>query len=229
MQHKVYSEAWTVFHHTKKYIKWCCHSARHYRNDSKTNTWNKYIVRFQFKLCTQKDWERGLKKWILLPSYSQQHDSHWQTNRSDLSVHGSQFHKQTVVYTQWNLIRPFKVSNSDNATMWTNLMVIRSCEINQTKKRQTFCDSTHMRYPNKSNLSEIAEWFRPIEKSSCFMDLSFPWKNWLPVISPKPIRQIIGSYIQSNECRHNVIYSVHQTHSNFLTDKRQNCIYGTSA
>ena len=27
-----------------------------------------------------------------------------------------QFHKQTVVYTQWNLIRPFKVSNSDNAS-----------------------------------------------------------------------------------------------------------------
>ena len=40
-----------------------------------------------------------------------------------------QFHKQTVVYTQWNLIRPFKVSNSDNATMWTNLMVIRLSEI----------------------------------------------------------------------------------------------------
>ena len=54
-------------------------------------------------------------------------------------------------------------------------------------------------------------------------------KNWLPIISPKPIRQIIGSYIQSNECRHNVTYSVHQTHSNFLTDKRQNCIYGTPA
>ena len=108
-------------------------------------------------LCTQKDWERGLKKRILLPSYSQQHDSHWQTNRSNRSVHGSQFHKQTVVYTQWNLIRPFKVSNSDNATMWTNLMVIRLSEINQTKKRQTFCDSAHMRYPNKSNLSEIAE------------------------------------------------------------------------
>lgn len=63
----------------------------------------------------------------------------------------SQFHKQTVVDTQWNLIRPFKVGNSDNATMWTNLMVIILSEINQTKKGQTFCDSTSMRYPNKSN------------------------------------------------------------------------------
>ena len=27
-------------------------------------------------LCTQKVWERGLKKWILLQSQSQQHDSH---------------------------------------------------------------------------------------------------------------------------------------------------------
>ena len=76
MQHRVYSKASTVFYHTKKYIKWCCHCVRHYRNDSKTNTWNKYIVRIQFMLCTQKVWERGLKKWILLQSQSQQHDSH---------------------------------------------------------------------------------------------------------------------------------------------------------
>ena len=54
----------------------------------------------------------------------------------------SQFHKQTVVDTQWNLIWPFKVGNSDNATMWTNLMVIILSEINQTKKGETFCDST---------------------------------------------------------------------------------------
>jgi hypothetical protein len=54
----------------------------------------------------------------------------------------SQFHKQTVVDTQWNLIRPFNVGNSDNATMWTNLMVIILSEINQTKKGETFCDST---------------------------------------------------------------------------------------
>ena len=54
----------------------------------------------------------------------------------------SQFHKQTVVDTHWNLIRPFKVGNSDNATMWTNLMVIILSEINQTKKGETFCDST---------------------------------------------------------------------------------------
>ena len=30
-------------------------------------------------------------------------------------------------------------------------MVIIVSEINQTKKGQTFCDSTSMRYPNKSN------------------------------------------------------------------------------
>ena len=63
----------------------------------------------------------------------------------------SQFHKQTVVDTQWNLIWPFKVGNSVNATMRTNLMVIILSEINQTKKGETFCDSTSMRYPNKSN------------------------------------------------------------------------------
>ena len=84
-------------------------------------------------------------------SYSQQHDSHWPTNRSNLSVHGSQFHKQIVVYTQWNMIQPLKVGSSDNATMWMNLMVIILSEINQTNKGQTFCDSTSMRYPNKSN------------------------------------------------------------------------------
>ena len=49
------------------------------------------------------------------------------------------------------MIRPFKVGSSDNATMWKNLMVIIVSEINQTKKGQTFCDSTSMRYPNKSN------------------------------------------------------------------------------
>ena len=49
------------------------------------------------------------------------------------------------------MIWPFKVGNSDNATMWTNLMVIILSEINQTKKGQMFCDSTSMRYPNKTN------------------------------------------------------------------------------
>ena len=63
----------------------------------------------------------------------------------------SQFHKQTVVYTQWNMIRLFKVGDSDSATMWTNLTVIILSEINQTKKGQMFCDSTSMRYPNKTN------------------------------------------------------------------------------
>ena len=83
----------------------------------------------------------------------------------------SQFHKRTVVDTQWNLIRPFKVGNSDNATMWTNLMVIILSEINQTKKGETFCDSTSMRYPNKSNPKpEEAERFPGIEDSSCFTE-----------------------------------------------------------
>ena len=49
------------------------------------------------------------------------------------------------------MIQPFKVGNSDNTTMWMNLTVIIVSEINQTKKGQTFCDSTSMRYPNKSN------------------------------------------------------------------------------
>ena len=49
------------------------------------------------------------------------------------------------------MIQPLKVSNSDNATMWTNLMVIILSEINQTKIGETFCDSTSMTYPNKSN------------------------------------------------------------------------------
>ena len=53
------------------------------------------------------------------------------------------------------MIQPLKVSNSDNATMWTNLMVIILSEINQTKKGQTFCDSTSMRYPNKSNAISV--------------------------------------------------------------------------
>ena len=115
----------------------------------------------------------------------------------------SQFHKQTVVYTQWNMIWPFKVGNSDNATMWTNLMVIILSEINQTKKGQTFCDSTSMRYPNKSNP-------KPEEAESDSQGLKTvhvsrnpPRGNWLPVTSPKPIIQIIGIHIQSNECRHN--------------------------
>ena len=62
----------------------------------------------------------------------------------------SQFHKQTVVYTQWNMIRPFKDSNSDIATMW-NFRVIILSNIIQTKPGQTFCYSTSTRYPNKSN------------------------------------------------------------------------------
>ena len=49
------------------------------------------------------------------------------------------------------MIPPLKVGNSDDATMWTKLMVIILSEINLTKKQQMFCDSTSMRYPNKSN------------------------------------------------------------------------------
>ena len=49
------------------------------------------------------------------------------------------------------MIQPFKDGYSDNATMWMNLMMIILSEINQTKKGETFCDSTSMRYPNKSN------------------------------------------------------------------------------
>ena len=156
-------------------------------------------------LCTQEVWERGLKKFIFLQSYSQQHDSHWPTNRSNPSVHGSQFHKQTVVYTQWNMTQPLKVGNSDNATMWTKLMVIILSEINQTNKGQTFCDSTSMRYPNKSNPKPEKAKSDPQESKRihvAWTPLSIPWGNWLPMTSLKPIIQITGSHIQSNECRH---------------------------
>ena len=86
----------------------------------------------------------------------------------------SQFHKQTVADTQWNLIRPFKVGNSDNATMWTNLMIIILSEINQTKKGQTFCDSTSIRYPNKSNP-------KPEEAESDSQGLKRVHVSWTPV------------------------------------------------
>ena len=116
----------------------------------------------------------------------------------------SQFHKQTVVDTQWNLIRPFKVGNSDNATMWMNLMVIILSEINQTKKGETFCDSTSMKYPNKSSpkpeeAESDSQGWKTVHVSQNLP--SFPWGNSLLMTSPK----IIGSHIQSNECRHNFI------------------------
>ena len=56
-----------------------------------------------------------------------------------------QFHKQTVLYTKWNMIHPLKVSNSDNATMWMSLIVIMLSETNQTKKGHTPCDFASMR------------------------------------------------------------------------------------
>ena len=49
-----------------------------------------------------------------------------------------QFHKQTAVYTQWNMIQPLKAGDSDNATMWMNLIIIMLSETNKTKKGQTF-------------------------------------------------------------------------------------------
>ena len=116
----------------------------------------------------------------------------------------SQFHKQTVVDTQWNLFRPFKVGNSDNATMWTNLMVIILSEINQTKIGETFCDSTSMKYPNKSSpkpeeAESDSQGWKTVHVSQNLP--SFPWGNSLLMTSPK----IIGSHIQSNECRRNFI------------------------
>ena len=56
-----------------------------------------------------------------------------------------QFHKQTVVYTQRNMIQPLKVGNSENATMWMSLIVIMLSETNQTKNGQTPCDFASMR------------------------------------------------------------------------------------
>ena len=157
-------------------------------------------------LCTQKVWKRG---WKNASFCSHSHNSMIHTGQQTEAISvsmDSQFHKQTVVWTQWNLIRPFKVGNSDNATMWTNLMVIILSEINQAKKGQTFCNSTRMRYPNKSNPKpEEAESDSQGSKTFhvSWNPPSFPWGKWLPVTSPKPIIQIIGSNIQSNECRHN--------------------------
>ena len=72
------------------------------------------------------------------------------------------------------MIQPLKVSNSDNATMWTNLMVIILSEINQNKRGQTFCDSTSMRYPNKSNP-------KPEEAESDSQGLKRVHVSWTPV------------------------------------------------
>ena len=69
--------------------------------------------------------KKGLKKCIFLQSYSQQHDSHWPINRSNPSVHGQPI-PQTVVYTEWNLIRPFQDGSSDNATVWMKLWSLYS-------------------------------------------------------------------------------------------------------
>ena len=66
-----------------------------------------------------------------------------------------QFHKQTAVYTQWNMIQPLKTGDSDNATMWMNLIIIMLSETNKTKKGQTFCDSTSMRKWNHLKASQI--------------------------------------------------------------------------
>ena len=78
------------------------------------------------------------------------------------------------------MIQPLKVSNSDNATMWMNLMVIILSEINQNKKGQTFCDSTSMRYPNKSNPKpekavSDAQGEKTVHVS--WTPPSFPWGN----------------------------------------------------
>ena len=64
-----------------------------------------------------------------------------------------QFHKQTAVYTQWNMIQPLKTGDSDNATMWMNLIIIMLSETNKTKKGQTFCDSASMRWWNHLEVS----------------------------------------------------------------------------
>ena len=76
-----------------------------------------------------------------------------------------QFHKQTVVYTQWNMSQPLKVGNSDNATMWMNLIVIKLSETNKTKKGLTFCDSTSMRQWNHLKAKSDSK----IEKAEAFI------------------------------------------------------------
>ena len=167
-------------------------------------------------LCTQRVWKRG---WKNAYCCSHSHNSVIHTGQQTEAIWVSMdslFHKQTVVDTQWNLIRPFKVGNSDNATMWTNLMVIILSEINQTKKGEMFCDSTSLRYPNKSNP-------KPEEAESDYQGSktvhvsqnppSFPWGNWLLMTSPK----IIGSHIQSNECRHNFIMYTNLTQTSQQT------------
>ena len=93
-------------------------------------------------------------------------------------------------------------------------------EINQTKKGETFCDSTSMRYLNKSNPKpEKAESDSQGSKTvHVSWNLpSFPWGKWLPMTSPKPIIQIIGRYIQSNECRHNFTINTNLTQTSQQT------------
>ena len=110
------------------------------------------ICQFQIRLYTQKIWKKGLKK--ITYFYTHSHNSIIHTGQQMEAIQVSmdrQFHKQTVVYTQWNMIWSLKVVSSDNATTWTNLIVITLSETNQTKKGQIFCDSSNMRYENKSN------------------------------------------------------------------------------
>ena len=95
--------------------------------------------------------KNGLKKnkLIFLHSYSGK-----QLEGIQVSM-DRQFHKQTAVYTQWNMIQPLKTGDSDNATMWMNLIIIMLSETNKTKKGQTFCDSTSMRKWNHLKASQI--------------------------------------------------------------------------
>ena len=80
------------------------------------------------------------------------------------------------------MIQTSKLGNSGNAKMWISLVVITLSKTNQTKKGQTFCDSTSKKYPNKSNSkTESRMWFPGVEESWCFMDAvllgvtEFPW------------------------------------------------------
>ena len=78
------------------------------------------------------------------------------------------------------MIPPLKVGNSDDATMWTKLMVIILSEINLTKKQQMFCDSTSMRYPNKSNPKPEKAESDPQGSKRVHVSWtppSFPWGN----------------------------------------------------
>ena len=106
-----------------------------------------------------------------------------------------------MVDMQWNMIRPFKVGNSDNEPYghyikWNkpdqkrrNVLWFHLYDISKQVKSKAIKTESNSQGSKTVHVSQNPP--------------SFPWGNWLLMTSPNPIIQIIGSHIQSNECRHN--------------------------